>query len=124
MANIKGAKAKGRLGQQAIRDMLYEVFPELEPGDIKSTTMGDNGADIQLSPRAYKLAPLDIEVKRRKSGMATSYTWLEQASTHGAGTPVVFFRADNKKWITIIPTDHYMELLKNWKRNEKDVDKT
>ena len=121
MANTKGAKAKGRLGQQAIRDMLYEVFPHLVPGDIKSTTMGDGGADVQLSPAAYKLAPIDIEVKRRKGGMTTAYNWLDQAKGHGAGTPVVFFRADNKKWITIIPTDHYMELLKNWK---KDVDKT
>jgi len=121
MGSTKGAKAKGRLGQQAIRDMLLEIFPHLEPGDIKSTTMGEGGADVQLSPAAYKLAPIDIEVKRRKSGLATVYTWLEQAKAHGPGTPALFFRADNKKWITIVPTEHYMELLKNWK---KDVDKT
>ena len=60
------AKQKGRLGQQEIRDKLLETFPEFEPDDIKSTIMGDSGADIQLSPAARKKIPLSIEVKRRK----------------------------------------------------------
>ena len=60
------AKQKGRLGQQEIRDRLLEAFPEFEPDDIKSTTMGESGADIQLSPAARKKLPLSVEVKRRK----------------------------------------------------------
>jgi len=48
----RAAKAKGRLGQQEIRDRLLETFPEFEPDDIKSTTMGDTGCDVQLSPAA------------------------------------------------------------------------
>ena len=46
----RNAKAKGRLGQQEVRDKLLETFPDLEPDDIKSTVMGDSGEDIQLSP--------------------------------------------------------------------------
>lgn len=115
MVTVKSRKMKGRLGQQEIRDMLYETFPELEEGDIKSAIMGENGADIQLSPAAHKLMPLAIEVKRRKSGMKTQYDWLEQAKTHSADQPVVFFRADRSDWLTIIPTEHYLELLKGWK---------
>ena len=71
----KTAKQKGRLGQQEIRDALLEAFPELEPDDVKSTVMGDTGADIQLSPAARKLIPISIEVKRRKSGLKTVYGW-------------------------------------------------
>ena len=63
----KRAKQKGRLGQQEIRDRLLEMFPEFEPDDIKSTTMGESGADIQLSPAARKKIPLSIEVMRRKA---------------------------------------------------------
>ena len=110
----RAAKAKGRGGQNEIRDKLLETFPEFEPDDIKSTTMGDTGEDIQLSPAARKKMPITIEVKRRKSGMKMAY-YIEQASKHGKGEPVVFFRADRKDWITMISIDHYMELLRKWK---------
>ena len=63
----RNAKAKGRLGQQEVRDKLLETFPDLEPDDIKSTVMGDSGEDIQLSPAARRIIPLTIEVKRRKN---------------------------------------------------------
>ena len=58
----KQAKQKGRLGQQEIRDRLLEMFPEFEPDDIKSTTMGESGADIQLSPAARKKIPLFMDL--------------------------------------------------------------
>lgn len=112
---VKAGKAKGRTGQQEIRDALLETFPELEPGDVVSTTMGDTGADIKLSPAARKKIPLSIEVKRRKSGMATQYKWMEQARKHGLDTPVLFFRADRKDWLVVVDLEHYLNLLKKWK---------
>ena len=111
----RAAKAKGRGGQNEIRDKLLQTFPEFEPDDIKSPTMGDTGEDIQLSPAARKKMPITIEVKRRKSGMKMAYDYIEQAGKHGKGEPVVFFRADRKDWITMISLDHYMELLRKWK---------
>ena len=69
----RAGKAKGRTGQQEVRNKLLETFPEFEPDDIKSTTMGDSGEDIQLSPAARKAMPITIEVKRRKSGVKTAY---------------------------------------------------
>ena len=112
----KSAKAKGRVGQQEIRDKLLETFPEFEPDDIKSTTMGDTGEDIQLSPAARKKLPITIEVKRRKSGLKTVYGYMNQATNHGKGEPVVFYRSDRNPWIVIVEVDHYLDLLKNWKR--------
>lgn len=111
----RAAKQKGRLGQNEIRDKLLEVFPEFKPDDIKSTTMGDGGEDIQLSPAARKKMPITIEVKRRKSGMKMQYDWLEQAKRHGKGEPVLFFRADRSEWIVMVGLEHYMELLRGWK---------
>jgi hypothetical protein len=111
----RAAKQKGRLGQNEIRDKLLEVFPEFEPDDIKSTTMGDGGEDIQLSPAARKKMPITIEVKRRKSGMKMQYDWLEQAKRHDQGEPVLFVRADRSEWIVMVGLEHYMELLRGWK---------
>jgi hypothetical protein len=112
----RAAKAKGRGGQQEVRDKLLETFPEFEPDDIKSTTMGDTGEDIQLSPLARKTLPISIEVKRRKSGMKTEYDYIDQAGNHGKGEPVVFYRSDRQPWIVMVGMDHYMELLRNWKK--------
>jgi len=109
------AKQKGRLGQQEIRDKLLEAFPEFEPDDIKSTTMGESGADIQLSPAARKKLPLSVEVKRRKAELKTVYRFMEQASRHSKHEPVVFFRSDRKPWVVMVGLDHYIELLRNWK---------
>ena len=42
------AKAKGRRLQQKVRDLLLETFTELQPDDIRSTSMGVSGEDLQL----------------------------------------------------------------------------
>ena len=55
MGTASSSKAKGRLGQQEVRDKILKTFPELEPDDVRSTAMGQSGEDIQLSPRARKL---------------------------------------------------------------------
>jgi hypothetical protein len=115
MGTARSSKAKGRLGQQEIRDTILKTFPELEPDDVRSTAMGQSGEDIQLSPKARKILPLSIEVKRRKS-LATVYDWVEQAKQGGQYEPVVFFRGDRKDWVVMIGLDHYMELVSKWRK--------
>ena len=110
----RNSKAKGRLGQQEVRDKLLETFPDLEPDDFMSTVMGDSGEDIQLSPAARKIIPLTIEVKRRKNNLKTVYDYMEQASNHAKGEPVVFYRSDRKPWVIMVGMEHYMKLLKVW----------
>ena len=113
----RSAKAKGRLGQQEIRDKLLESFPHFEKDDIKSAIMGDTGADIQFSPQARKRLPLSIEIKRRKNELKTVYTYIEQAVKHNTGEPVVFYRSDHRPWVVMIGLEHYTDLLKDWKIN-------
>ena len=114
----RSGKAKGRLGQNEIRDKLLKTFPEFEPDDIKGCVMGDTGEYIQFSPAARKKLPLSIEVKRRKSGMQTAYKYIEQASSHSKGEPVVCYRSDRKPWIVMIGLDHYAKLLRSWNDNK------
>jgi hypothetical protein len=111
------AKQKGRLGQQEVRDAILNLFPDLEKDDVRSTAMGQNGEDIQLSPKARELLPLSIEVKRRKD-LKTVYEWMDQAK-QGDWEPVVCFRGDRKDWLTIVSMDHYLTLLKAWSNHGK-----
>ena len=114
MGTASASKAKGRLGQQEIRDAILKAFPRLEPDDVRSTAMGQSGEDIRLSPKARKLLPLSIEVKRRKN-LQTVYDWMAQAK-QGSYEPVVFFRGDRKDWVVMVELDHYMELIKKWRK--------
>ena len=114
MGTAASSKAKGRLGQQEIRDKILKTFPTLEPDDVRSTAMGQQGEDIQLSPRARELIPISAEVKRRKN-LKTIYDFVDQAKQGGEYEPVVFFRADRQEWLVITKLDHYMELVRGWK---------
>lgn len=114
MATTASAKAKGRLGQQEVRDRLLKAFPELHPDDIKSQIMGVNGEDIVLSPRAREVLPLSIEVKRRKD-FKTLYAYMRQAEQDKIFEPIVFLRGDRQEWLSICKADYFVELLK-WKK--------
>jgi hypothetical protein len=105
------AKQKGRSFQQEIRDAVLERFNKLEPDDCKSTSMGAGGEDVQLSPAARKLLPIQIECKRVKSAKGL-YNWYNQAKAHGKHEPVVFTRADREEALAIISATHYLDLMK------------
>jgi len=110
MSKTATAKAKGRNGQQEVRDAILKTFPQLEPDDVRSTAMGQNGEDIQLSPTARKLLPVSIEVKRRKT-FKTLYDFQDQAKQDGNYEPVVFLRGDRKPWLVVVNIEHYLELV-------------
>lgn len=118
--STKARKAKGRSGQQEIRDMFLEAFPELEAGDVRSTSMGASGVDIIFSPKAKRLLPLSVEVKRRKD-YKTQYALLEQAERNDGTRPVAFFRGDRKPWLVLLEADYFMELIKNGRTNSKST---
>lgn len=103
-------KAKGRKGQQDVRDMLLGLFEELEFDDIRSTSMGASGADLLLSPAAKRLFPYEVEVKRKKKIGAARF--MEQAKEHGGLEPVAFFREDRGVWYTVLTAEHFLDMIK------------
>lgn len=105
------AKQKGRLGQQFVRDRILETFKQLEPDDVKSTSMGASGEDIQLSPAARKVLPYQIEVKNKATSQI--HTYYDQAKTHGKYEPLVVVKRDRHIYLATISLDHFLELLKN-----------
>lgn len=88
---ISSAKQKGRLLQQKVRNMLIDKYGELEPDDIKSIGMGQQGCDIQLSPAAKKLIPFGIECKNQES--LNIWSSLKQAEINSKEQiPLVVFK--------------------------------
>lgn len=103
------AKAKGRRFQQAIVKDILELHPELEPDDVKSTGMGQPGADVQLSPAARKLFPYQVECKSKAK--SPTHTIYKQALTHGSHEPLVLIKMDRDITLAVVSWDHFKTLL-------------
>ena len=105
------AKAKGRVFQQLVRDKILSTFPQLEADDVRSTSMGANGEDVQISPAARKLFPYQIECKSREK--IAVYGMYEQAQSHGKTfEPLVVLKQNRCKPLVVVDFDHFMELVK------------
>jgi hypothetical protein len=107
---ISSAKAKGRRLQQWVRDQLLS-HRELSEGDVRSTSMGAGGVDVQLSPAAKALYPFSIECKSKAS--YAFYKDYEQAvaNTEEGTEPVLVVKANNKRPVVIIDAEYF---FKRW----------
>ena len=104
------AKAKGRRLQQKVRDLLLETFTELKPDDIRSTSMGVSGEDLQLSPAARKLIPFAIECKNQEK--LNVWDSLKQAEENsGDYDPVLIFKRNRSKTYAVINIEKFIELI-------------
>ena len=104
------AKSKGRTFQQYVRNILLEAFPSLEKDDVRSTAMGQQGEDIQLSPAARKLIPYQIECKSKATSQI--HTYYHQAKEHGTYEPFVIVKKDRDIPLAIVSLEHFIKLLK------------
>lgn len=107
----QSAKAKGRRLQQHVRDAILEAYPSLESDDVRSTSMGAGGEDVQLSPAARKLFPYSIECKNLAK--IAVFNYYEQATGHGNHEPLVVIKQNRSKPLAVVDLEHFMELVKN-----------
>lgn len=117
------AKAKGRRHQQWVRDKILELFPKLEPDDVRSTSMGAGGEDVQLSPAARKLFPYSVECKALKS--ISVYKFMEQAQANCPDTaePIAIVKADRQRPLAVIDAEHFFTLIGNLNGRAKNTRK-
>lgn len=114
------AKNKGRSLQKWVREFLLELFPNLEADDIKSTSMGVSGEDIQLSPAARKLIPYSIECKSRNKMVV--YTMYEQARKNSKTyEPILVIKEDRQKPLVVVDAEYFFKLMR---KNKSDVSAT
>lgn len=108
------SKAKGRKLQQWVRDKILSKFRTLSSDDVRSTSMGASGEDVQLSPAARQLFPFSIECKARKA--LAVYAFYDQAKANADGAePLLIVKANQKKPLVILDAEYFFN---NWPNPE------
>ena len=107
----RSAKNKGKRLQNNVRDLLLETFTQLEPDDVRSTTMGESGEDIQLSPAARKLIPFAFECKNQEK--LNIWESLKQAEDNSNGhKPILVFKRNRSKTYAVLEIQDFIDLIK------------
>ena len=111
VVKTSSAKAKGRNLQKWVRDAILESFPGLEPDDVRSTSMGCGGEDLQLSPAARKKFNFSVECKNvEKLNVWAAY---EQASANcGKHEPLLIMKKNRKKPLVVMDAEEFIKLIK------------
>ena len=114
----RSAKNKGKRLQNDVRDLILETFTELEPDDVRSTTMGESGEDILLSPAARKHIPYSFECKNQES--LNIWSSLQQAEENsGDYDPVLIFKRNRSKTYAVINIEKFIELINENNKSSK-----
>ena len=116
----QSAKAKGRKLQQWCRDQILQRFPTLTTDDVRSTSMGAGGEDVQLSTAARELVSYTIECKNRKA--IAVYKDYEQAKTHGLIEPLVILKQNLSKPLALVDAEHFFDLVQKIKDQQHQID--
>lgn len=113
------AKAKGRRLQQAVRDLLLKYAPHLQPDDVRSTSMGAAGEDIQLSPAARQTYPFSFECKNvEKLNVHEALGQAEANCSRPVDTynpircvPALVFKRNNSKTYVALEFEEFLKLV-------------
>lgn len=105
------AKAKGRRLQQLVRDAILASFPDLTEDDVRSTSMGAGGEDVQLSSAARRHVPYGIECKAR-ANLSQLYGFYDQAKGHGKHQPLLILKGDRRDPLAVIDFQHFLDLIR------------
>ena len=109
------AKAKGRVLQQAVRDLIIAKFG-LEPDDVRSVSMGVSGEDLLLSPAARRKLPISVECKSRAT--ISVYGHYQQAKDNCKGhEPVLVIKQNRDKPLVVVDCDYFFDLLRRSNEN-------
>lgn len=115
MAGVKtsSAKAKGRTLQKLACSALLKLGSAygLKPGDIRSCSMGSNGLDVILSPRAEEvLGRIAIECKN-KENLNVITTFWEHAAKYKGYLPLLVHKKNYTEPLITLKFSDFMVLL-------------
>ena len=111
------AKQKGRLLQQYVGRRIRDLFG-LSTNDVRSTSMGVSGIDIQLSDLARSRFPFAVECK--SFARMAIYNLFRQAKENAKKedlTPLLVVKQNHSNPLVIIDIDDFFNLL-NENKNE------
>ena len=105
------AKNKGRKLQQWARDKILNLFTTLTEHDVRSTSMGAGGLDVQLSEKARRVFPFAIECKNQER--VNLWAAFEQAQANSEGLePIVVLKKNGKSPVVILDADTFFVLAR------------
>jgi hypothetical protein len=106
------AKQKGRLCQQMVRDAILVAFPKLTERDVKSTSMGASGVDVQLSEAAVKVFPYAVETKNcEKLSIWAAFKQAESNRTKDTD-PLLVIKRNREEPLVILRFTDFMKIFK------------
>lgn len=106
----QSAKAKGRILQQWVRDILIENL-DIHKEDVESRSMGAGGEDLIMSRAARKKFPYSIECKNQEK--VNVWKAMEQAeSNKGVYIPIVVLKRNRSRPLVLIDAEEFINLHK------------
>lgn len=112
---VQSRKAKGKNFQKEIVQAILEMFPTLEPDDVQNRSMGAQGEDIMLSPKARKLLPISIEAKCQES--LNFWQAFKQAESNAKTyIPILIARRNRTKPLVVMDLTAFLWIMS--KNNE------
>ena len=115
----RSAKNKGRRLQNFVRDMLRDVYFDLDPDDLQSQTMGMPGEDIVRSPAAKKVCRFSFECKNVER--LTIWKAIDQCEVNATSNslPAVVFKKNGREPYIAIQLNVFCDMLQKEYENEK-----
>jgi hypothetical protein len=116
----QSAKAKGRRLQQKVVKMILETFPHLSTRDVRSTSMGNQGVDVQLSDAAHLVMPYSIECKNveRNKGLTDMYLQAQANTDSDDSTPLLVISCNNAPTLAILALKDLLTLRKDYEHTK------
>jgi hypothetical protein len=96
-----------------MKALLHLYFPELEDDDIKVTSSGATGEDLQLSPKARSLFNFTTEIKNQEK--INIWDAIRQAKEHRldrpSSWPLVVFKRNNSSLMACLDLHTLISLV-------------
>ncbi len=92
-------------------EQILKVFPELEPDDVTSTSMGASGEDVKQSPRARELTKHSFECKNQER--VNVWKAYEQSQENCKDyEPLVIIKRNRTKPLALVDAEYFLKLHK------------
>lgn len=99
----KSQREKGKRGEREVVDLFKAFGFDARRGQQHKGT--NDSPDVIVIE-----APVQVEVKRRQN--MRLYNWMDKLDEEaGTNYPILFFRPDNKKWVSVMYAEDLLDIL-------------
>ena len=108
----QSAKAKGRLLQQWVRDLLVESL-DIHPEDIESRSMGAGGEDLIMSRAARQSFPYSVECKNQEK-LNIWAAWEQCKGNAQMYQPLCLIKKNGTTPLVVLEADVFLDYVKEF----------